>query len=368
MRELNEQLADAVAQIGGRWDDDRTNETYIRLEHKRARRAVMRRGAAVVAVLAVVGGGVWLSTRSGTPEQTVAENTDLEQAVSPQPALVEPEIVLTDVVTPEGDATIDVVPMAGDRVSIAVVDGKGVFAVPAEVRDRVDVSAGRVSIAVYASAFSVARYGERTDIAVTDGYLEVLYDGVTERVSEGETRRFGPAEEVEIPADDVEPIAPVARKKHASSDWRPLAKDGNFDDAFDALERAGGTSAVRDDVSDLLLAADVFRITGHPSKAVVPLQRVVSGYRSDPRTPLAAFTLGRVLLDDLGRPAKAAAAFRTARDLAPGGGLAEDALAREVEAWSKAGKLGKARDRAELYIESYPRGHRVRAVKKYGGL
>jgi len=50
----------------------------------------------------------------------------------------------------------------------------------------------------------------------------------------------------------------------------------------------------------------------------------------------AAFTLGRVLLDELGRPSEAVDAFPLARS--SGGPLAEDALAREVEALSRAGE------------------------------
>ena len=368
MHELDERLADAVTRVESQWDDTRTRGVWVGLERKRARRRVVRAGAAALAIVAVVGGGVWWSSRSKPVGDTIAELPEIDPA-QPSPPMPEvgAELVLSSVVTPEGDASIDIVPIDGDRVAIDVVRGKGNFAVPLEAMSRVDVTAGDITFAVYASEFSVARFGEQADVWVGEGYLEVLYDGATQRVTAGETRRFGPP--LEISADDVEPIAlSDHERQRVSTDWRPLAKDGNFDDAFAALERAGGTSAVRDDVSDLLLAADVFRITGHPSKAVVPLERVVSRYRNDPRTPLAAFTLGRVLLDELGRPAAAATAFHTARDLAPTGGLAEDALAREVEAWSKAGKLGKARGQAELYIQSYPRGHRLRAVKKYGGL
>ncbi len=117
-----------------------------------------------------------------------------------------------------------------------------------------------------------------------------------------------------------------------------------------------------------MLAADVFRLSGHPADAVTPLQRVIDRHADDPRAPLAAFTLGRVLLDDLGRPAAAARAFARAGALDPDGALTEDALAREVEAWAKAGQAQRARTRAELYLERHPNGHRARAVRQYGGL
>jgi transmembrane sensor len=130
----------------------------------------------------------------------------------------------------------------------------------------------------------------------------------------------------------------------------------------------GSPGIVRDDVGDLLLAADVARMSHHPAQAVDPLRRAVGSHRSDPRAPLAAFTLGRVLLDELGRPREAADAFADARALAPGGPLAEDALAREVEAASRAGDASRANARAQLYVTTYPSGARIRSVRRYGGL
>ena len=95
---------------------------------------------------------------------------------------------------------------------------------------------------------------------------------------------------------------------------------------------------------DLLLAGDVARLSGHAAAAVAPLSRAVTLHPGDPRAPLAAFTLGRVHLEDLGAPRDAAIAFARARELAPDGPLAEDALAREVEAWSRAGEAEREHD------------------------
>jgi transmembrane sensor len=98
------------------------------------------------------------------------------------------------------------------------------------------------------------------------------------------------------------------------------------------------------------------------------LERVVAQHASDSRAPLAAFTLGRVLLDQLGRPHEAAQAFAAARRLAPGGALAQDALAREVESWSRAGEADFARARAQEFIRLYPTSRRKKAVRRFGGL
>jgi transmembrane sensor len=94
----------------------------------------------------------------------------------------------------------------------------------------------------------------------------------------------------------------------------------------------------------------------------------VSRHAASPVAPLAAFTLGRVYIVQLGQPDQAAASFERASKLSPQGSLAQDALAREVEALSKGGNAQKANQRAQEYLRSYPNGRRLRAVQLYGGL
>jgi transmembrane sensor len=117
-------------------------------------------------------------------------------------------------------------------------------------------------------------------------------------------------------------------------------------------------------MGELLLAADTARLSGHPADAVPYLEQAVRQHTGDQRLSLASFTLGRVLLDELGRPAEAARAFNDARS----GEMAEDALAREVEAWSRGGDTTRARDLALEYEKLYPNGRRLRSVAKFGGL
>jgi transmembrane sensor len=112
----------------------------------------------------------------------------------------------------------------------------------------------------------------------------------------------------------------------------------------------------------LLAEADRARLAGRFEEGAALLQRLLRDHPADPRAPVAAFSLGRVLLGELGRPAEAAAAFERARVLAPHGPLAEDALAREVEAWSRAGEPARARARADDYLRAYPNGRRAAAV------
>ena len=142
----------------------------------------------------------------------------------------------------------------------------------------------------------------------------------------------------------------VARLR-PSPTWRTLAQAGDYDGAYEVLRREGA-AAVRGTPDDLLLAADVMRLSRHPRPAVDTLRRIIREHGSDPRATLAAFTLGRLLLEELGEPRE----------------VAEDALAREVEAWSNARMAGKARERALHYVQKHPDGRRIRSVRRYGGL
>jgi transmembrane sensor len=156
------------------------------------------------------------------------------------------------------------------------------------------------------------------------------------------------------------PASPTAAQTREG--WRELARDGEYDRAYAVI------AAVRDEPEELLLAADVKRLSHHPAEAIEPLRAVVRDHASDPRAPLAAFTLGRVLLEELGRPAEAADAFADAVRLAPSGPMAEDALAREVEAQSRAGEPAAAKRLAQQYVAQFPTGRKLKSVRRFGAL
>ena len=130
---------------------------------------------------------------------------------------------------------------------------------------------------------------------------------------------------------------------------------------------APAPARMRDGAALLLAAADRARRAGHPDAAMRPLRMLVARFPDDSRAPLAAFTLGLLALDRR-RSEDAARSFALARRLDPAGELAEDALAREVQAWYEAGREGAARDRAAEYQRLYPDGRRAGSVRRLGGL
>lgn len=141
-----------------------------------------------------------------------------------------------------------------------------------------------------------------------------------------------------------------------------MAQEGHFEQAAEALS----LGPAPDTVDELLLAADAMRLTGHTQSALKYLNRVIHEHAEDDRAPLAMFTKGRLLArSDL---RGAARIFAQAHAHPMAGALAEDALAREVEAWAKLGHQARARTRARLYLRLYPKGHRLRAVRAFAGM
>jgi transmembrane sensor len=237
------------------------------------------------------------------------------------------------------------------------------------------VVAGPVTVEVVGTIFTVSRDPTTVRVAVERGTVHAIRGAERRVLNHGEECTFdlrNAGVEPPTAAIPTQASTPPTQPNASSSlhprgrpaaEWRTLARDGEFEAAYAALKHA----PVRDDPADLLLQADVARLSGHPREAIAPLRAVMNRHRSDPRAPLAAFTLGRVLLEEVGDPAGAAHAFASARDLGRGGPLEESALAREAEAWYRAGELGKARALAEEYLQRYPQGEKGKLLRRYVG-
>ena len=118
--------------------------------------------------------------------------------------------------------------------------------------------------------------------------------------------------------------------------WRELAGAGNIVRRSPRWARRGiRREARRLGVADLFALADVARLSGHPADAVAPLERIVTTSRRIAQAPLAAFALGRLELDDLGRPQAAAAAFSRALELGAPESLRDNVRARLEEAHAR---------------------------------
>jgi transmembrane sensor len=373
---LLEKVHEARDHVAVRWDEHRarTLERRLLARAERPRSGFYRMGYAFAAAMVVLGlavGTVKVFHRQAVTVNPASSSTaDLPRTLRLEDG--------TSIVLATSESSIRTLQSTKGSVDIEVVKGQAHFDVTHDPSRVFRVVAAGVTVEVIGTAFSVELRAVGARVAVDRGRVRVRWGEKVRTLSAGEAGVFGdpgPEESaVDAPLDDeaqdagsMMPSSPETTRHASPGEWRSLARDGDFAKAYDAL-RGEGPGAVRDEANELLLQADVSRLSGHPDQAVGPLRRVLSRHASDPQAPLAAFTLGRVLLDELKRPREAASAFARVYRLSAGGPLAQDALAREVEAWSKAGEPGIAHERALRYVESYPQGRKVNAVRHYGGL
>jgi transmembrane sensor len=364
------------------WGDTRqkaVEKTLLkRLERAERARRIRFRAMGIAAVAAIVLGVC--STLGGTERLRAW----MAASHSPSRGGTAATLVLADGswIAPEPNADVRWSEVSPGRVTAVLKRGRAHFDVVHADERVFRVEAGAVVVQVLGTAFDVEdREDGRTGVSVARGQVRVLCGDATSDLAAGESAVFPPDAAVpatgrptpvapapagrgpvaEAPSNDARTVLPTR------SGWRELAQNGAFDEAYLALRH----DVPRDsdwEVKDLLLASDVARLSHHPADAVEPLQRILSTHRDDPRASLAAFTLGRVYLESMGRPHEAALAFAEARALAPRSELAPDALAREVEARAQSGDTEGARALALEYVRVYPDGSRLHSVRRYGGL
>jgi TolA-binding protein len=294
-----------------------------------------------------------------------------------------------------------------DEVSLELARGSGHFEVTRNPKRRYRVRAGNVEVEVLGTAFEVAKRAAHSTVRVERGLVRVRWPGGSTLLHAGESGAFPPlpvssppqpsaaaepaadvsagpnplgglaasaepdlaqdlAEtQLEAAVDDLLAREPAgldgARNRARSRErWRTLARAGKHREAFGSLQ-----ARPVQDLAGLLLAADAARHSGHPREAADYLQRLLRRYPHSVPARLAAFTLGRLALHELGEPALAASSFARAYALDPHGPLAEDALSRTAEAHRRAGAVKRARDAASRYIERFPHGARREEMSSY---
>jgi transmembrane sensor len=365
MSDLSRKMQEAREHVAAPWTPARAADVEGRMLRRRLRRRAAGALGAVAVMGALVVGGLSLIRR---PAQgpIVAATTGAATPTTRAPSAGAPlRFADGSVVSPLDDRAVVRTREATPRRAVVALERGGArFDVAHDPTRVFRVEIDDVAVEVLGTRFLVERVDARVRVSVVEGRVRVTWPGGQTELHPGDAQLF-PGEEAVV---ERAPKVSGARAPRApTAGWREMAHDGDFDAAYSALERQGPT-AVGDRPAELLLAADVARLSGHPAEAVSPLERVVSRHARDPRAPLAAFTLGRVFLEELGRPRDAAGAFASALRLEPSGPLAEDALARQVEAWSRAGDESRAREAALEYVARYPHGRREKSVRRFGGV
>jgi transmembrane sensor len=234
------------------------------------------------------------------------------------------------------------------------------------------IECGLATVEVVGTGFDCARAPGKLRVSVQHGAILVRGERVPDRarrLAAGETLEVldppVPAEASKFPV--AEPEAPAATAvaaalrpdpiAEAAGAWLELARGGHHREAFAAIGAQGLLRETkRLGVADLLVLADVARLSGHAASAVAPLERILRDFPGDPQAPLAALALGRLELDTLDRPAKAAAALNRALSLGVPLSLREDVRTRLVEAYARAGNRAASRSAAAAYLREYPDG------------
>jgi transmembrane sensor len=323
-------------------------ERLVKVARRQVRRMTVGRiavaGAAfVVVVLAILGmrtqpTRLVISTKSGASTASVA--------VPPPPPSSRPGSATlrlddgTSATPLEPGSTLGVVEESPRRFAIELSRGRARFeAMPAWGRS-FSVRAREVTVVVASTVFTVERVGDRVGVGVERGRALVDWGLGARELGAGDSGWFPPFVVGPAAASGVVSRA-MGSDARSQSSWRQSRQ-------VDKVTPA--EVEPRETAEALLAAADAARLHGRADEGAELLRRLLKEHRADPRAPLAAFTLGRVLLFELGQPRQAAAAFAEVRALEPGGPFAEDALAREVEARRLAGASDQAKGRAREYL------------------
>lgn len=359
------------------WSDADTARVKRRVEQHKKRQLVMRLGGAAAVILCLCAAALrsWMRP-PGAPRAPTVTAAGAEPAADPGHPL---QLQDRSLAIPFGPA--DQLRLKEDgsfRTVVELVQGRARFDIVRRPERLFRVEAGGVAVEVLGTSFTVERTASRVTVAVEQGRVRVLWAGQQRELDAGRWQSFPP------PPDPLPEGAVAAAKRevgtHAASavSAQPAiaaAKESRSSLPATLAAPAGRERSLHPDArvllrpaGSLLQEADAARLGPDPASAAGPLQELLRDHRADLRAPLAAFTLGKLQLEELKRPTEAARSFALARALDPDGPIAEDAQAREVEAWDKAGQPDRARLCAEEYLRRYPSGGRQILVRRHGHL
>jgi transmembrane sensor len=377
---------------------------------QRRRRRALTIGLLSLSACALLGGSLALRSADGPHHARSAQLARVAAPVVRSGEQPRASIAFADgsFAEPHGAAsTLATEELSPSRVRVRLVGGAR-FEVTPRASRTFEVHTQQLVVRVLGTAFSIDPEGSRTRVQVERGRVQVswregsailgagelgTFPPLPDPAARGEVLRAGRSAEGHSLAHTPQAVLGESsepgpssltdqRSQSPSPDEQPAAEHGAEPSrrAILPARRAHGTStrtaahasedsrlarpratrgprtAGADEPAELLLAADVARLDGQPQRAVELLRKLCARFPHDRRAPVAAFTLGRVLLDDLGRLEEAAIAFEQASALWPSGPLAESALARAVDAYERSGRVERAESLAKLSLSRFPRG------------
>jgi transmembrane sensor len=251
-------------------------------------------------------------------------------------------------------ARLEVLENTAKTFASVLRSGQATFSVRPGGRRRWTIEAGLATVEVIGTGFSVTRSAGRVDIRVQHGIVLVRSDFIPDRV-----QRLTAGESLSVLAPvSVAPVAAVGPVQTAEA--AVSAQQLPASSASDAPVKPATLEQLLDDANE-------HRRRGDVRGAEAALHRALAEHGSEPRGALAAFSLGKLLMDAEGRPADAARAFQRCLALYPSSALGEDALYRLADAQARSGDLPAAATTAREYRSRYPAGRHAGELKQWLG-
>lgn len=312
------------------------DRAFTRSAQIQRNRRVVRAGAMVALVAAVIGLFLFFGRPKSTPQAASLEGTVFEATTGPQ------SITLAD----------------GTRIETAART-QFQFAIARREATRIVVSRGELDFDVThdpARSFEVV-CGDHV-VRVIGTHFHVAYDGIrfSVAVARGRVRVEGAQGSIEVGAGE--------RWSHGDEEPPPIAPMIELPIVPAPSTTGPAPSAHVESAADVFGRAQTARLAGRSAEAAREFDALRTRHRNDPRAGLAAFELGRIRLDDLGDPSGAAEAFADAIALAPAASYREDAEARRVEALDRLHDSTRCIAARDAYLARYPNGVFRAAVTK----
>ncbi len=238
--------------------------------------------------------------------------------------------------------------------------GRGTFDVKPGGPRRWRIEAGPVRVEVIGTRFTVDRNKSRVSVEVDHGTVLVRGDRVPDGV-----QKLTAGSRIVIDASERPMASAAPAPAGVGTGAAPMVAASSADFSTAKSSSAAVTALSPSAKVDLLQVADEQRRRGNLKGAIATLRSATSESGDSSRRAIAAFTLGKLLLDAAWRPAEAAQAFRSCLRLAPPAAIAEDAAARLVEALARSGSREAAQRSARDYERRYPSGRRLADVRRW---
>ncbi|MAQ16848.1 MAG: hypothetical protein CMN30_18905 [Sandaracinus sp.] len=383
-----DELARRAREVEPAWDDLREQRVLDGIRRGAAEPTPARPRVglwvAAGAFLVLAGGGVLAAALlGGAPSPGRAPIASSEGPGAAPERARESRLGLADgsQVLLEAAAEVQVLEQGPTEVRLHQRAGTATYEVARRPERAFVVEAGEVRVTVRGTVFTVVVDAAGVTVRVREGRVEVAVaerlsllgagDALTVALSSSDAESLGPeSPRLESPRPESRrpespPERPAREPRPAAGPARPPVEATSSTEPPGAPpEAAEGEPSTPEGWLDL---ADAARREGRLPDAAAALEALLTRFPRDARAPSAAFTLGRVQARR-GLAAEAARSYGRAAELAAGGPLTEDALAREATAWADAGRGEAARQAARRYLAAYPTGlHAARMQRILAG-